>query len=142
MESHLMHFNLKPFFERVEKPWGYEIILTSKDCARAGKILHINAGKRLSFQYHDEKEETLTLFSGSATIWLEDEKGEIQKIPMELKKGYQITPPQKHRVEAILDSDIFEVSSPETGNTFRLEDDHSRPHETEDLRKQKNRGWS
>jgi mannose-6-phosphate isomerase len=136
-----MQFFTEPFYERIEKPWGYEIILTPKDCSRAGKILHINAGKRLSFQYHDIKEETLTLFSGKALVWLEDAKGEIQKIPMELKKGYHVVPPQKHRVEALEDCDIFEVSSPEVGVTFRLSDDYTRPDETEDLRNQKNRGW-
>ena len=61
---------------------------------------------------------------------------------MELQKGYTITPPQKHRIEAIEDSSIFEVSSPESGTTFRLEDDSARPDETEDVRSKKNRGWS
>ena len=137
-----MKFNLEPHQERIEKPWGYEIILTPKDHPRTGKILHVKAGKRLSFQYHDEKEEVITLFSGKAIIWLEDDQGEIQKLPMELKKGYLVTPPQKHRIEAVEDSDIFEVSSPESGTTFRLEDDHAREHETEDLRKLANRGWT
>lgn len=137
-----MNFTLKPFYERVEKPWGYEIILTSKDSERTGKILHVNAGKRLSFQYHETKEEVITLFSGQAVIWLEDDAGEIQKIPMELKKGYLVVPPQKHRVEAVEDCDIFEVSSPEKGTTYRLSDDYTRPDETEKLREEKNRGWN
>lgn len=126
----------------MEKPWGYEVVLTPKDSERTGKILHLNAGGRLSFQYHDTKVEVMALFSGKAVIWLEDDKGEIQKIPMELKKGYLIVPPQKHRVEALEDSDIFEVSSPEKGVTYRLSDDYTRPDETEKLREEKNRGWN
>ncbi|MCL5009200.1 MAG: cupin [Patescibacteria group bacterium] len=137
-----MKFFLEPFYERVEKPWGYEVVLTPKDSERTGKILHVAAGKRLSFQYHETKEEVITLFSGRAVIWLEDDAGEIRKIPMEPKKGYLVKPPQKHRVEALEDSDIFEVSSPEKGTTYRLEDDFTRPDETESLRQQKNRGWN
>jgi|SRR3989344_2768624 len=137
-----MNFDLNPFQEKIEKPWGYEVLFTPKSLSRAGKLLFVKAGKRLSFQYHDEKEETLFLFSGKALVWLEDSEGNIQKIPMELQKGYTITPPQKHRIEAIEDSSIFEVSSPESGTTFRLEDDSARPDETEDVRSKKNRGWS
>lgn len=136
-----MKFVLEPFFEKIEKPWGYEIILTPKNAERVGKILHINAGKRLSFQYHEAKEEVLALFSGQAVIWLEDNKGKMQKIPMELKKGYLVVPSQKHRVEALEDCEIFEISSPEKGTTFRLSDDYTRPDETENLRQEKNRGW-
>ena len=133
---------LEPFYEKIEKPWGYEIVLTPKDSERTGKILHILPGKRLSFQYHETKEEVITLFSGKAMVWLEDNQGKIQKIPMELKKGYLVTPPQKHRIEAVEESDIFEVSSPEKGTTYRLEDDYTRPDETEKLRTEKNRGWN
>jgi len=136
-----MLFNLEPFSEKVEKPWGYEIIFTPKDLARTGKLLFVKAGKRLSLQYHDQKEETLCLFSGKALIWLEDSSGQIQKIPMELHKGYTVKPPQKHRIEAMEDSYVVEVSLPEIGTTFRLEDDYARKDETEELRKEENRGW-
>jgi mannose-6-phosphate isomerase-like protein (cupin superfamily) len=136
-----MKFNLNPFQEKVPKPWGEEIIITPKDLSRTGKILFIKAGKKLSLQYHDQKEETLCLFSGKALIWLENDKGEIEKIPMAPRHGHTVKPMQKHRVEALEDCYIFEVSSSEVGTTFRLEDEYRRPDETEDLRAQKNRGW-
>lgn len=136
-----MLFETQPFQEKIEKPWGYEIIFTKKDSQQTGKILHVLAGKKLSLQYHDEKVETLCLFSGQAKIWLENSSGEIEKISMQLGHGYRVEPMQKHRIEAVTECDVFEVSSPETGNTFRISDEYERPTETEELRKQKNRGW-
>lgn len=137
-----MRFTVEPHQERIEKPWGYEVLYTPKGLARTGKILFIKAGKRLSFQYHDEKEETLCLFSGSALVWLENDAGAIEKIPMELMKGYTVRIGQKHRVEAIDDSYIIEVSDPEKGNTYRIEDDNARKTETEEMRSAANRGWT
>lgn len=136
-----MRFSVEPHQERVEKPWGYEILYTPKGLARTGKILCIRAGMRLSFQYHDEKEETLCLFSGKALVWLENDAGDIEKKPMELMKGYTVRTGQKHRVEAIEDSFVIEVSDPEKGNTYRISDDHLRKTETEAMRAQEGRGW-
>lgn len=135
------NFSTIPFYEKIEKPWGHEILYTQKKAPRTGKILFVKAGKKPSFQYHDQKEETICLFSGKALIWLENSKGEIEKIPMELQKGYAVMPMQKHRIEAIEDSFLLEVSTPEIGTTVRLQDDYKRPDETEEVRSQKNRGW-
>ena len=136
-----MSFSTLPFAKRVSKPWGYELIYTPEGLAYTGKTLMIEKGKRISFQIHDQKVETLILTSGSALIWLEDGSGQIQKIPMELNKGYTVAVGQKHRVEALADSLIFEASLPETGTTTRIEDDYSRPDEDEALRQDPNRGW-
>jgi mannose-6-phosphate isomerase len=137
-----MKYDLQGFQEKVTKPWGEEIIFTPKNLERAGKIIFVKAGKKLSLQYHEQKEETLCLFSGSAVIWLENDKGELLKIPMQIGFGYTNKPPQKHRIEAIEDSYIIEVSSPEKGTTFRIEDDFTREDETEEVRNKKNRGWN
>jgi mannose-6-phosphate isomerase-like protein (cupin superfamily) len=134
-------FNLEPFKQKVPKPWGYEVIFTPPGLAYTSKLLVINAGKKISFQYHDQKIETMILFKGKALIWLEDKNAQIQKISMELNKGYTVAVGQKHRLEAIEESWIIEGSLPETGTTFRLEDDYARPNETEDLRQDSNRGW-
>ncbi len=91
-----------------------------------GKILFIKKGCRLSLQYHDQKEETLCLFQGKAKIWLEDEKGQIKPLYMKPQMGYTILKGQKHRLEALEDSFVFEVSSSEKGTTYRLEDDYQR----------------
>ncbi len=128
-------FSVKPLFQKVIKPWGYEILLTPEESPVTSKILHLDDGKRFSFQYHDKKIEALTLIQGEAKIILENEQGEIEEIKMELNKGYFIRPFQKHRAQGIKDSLIFESSTKEEGNTVRLEDDYHRGTETEEKRK-------
>ena len=133
-------FTIKPFFQKVIKPWGYEILLTPEESPVTGKILHLDDGKRFSLQYHDKKEETLTLIEGRAYIILDDEKGEMKKIEMEMKKGYFIRPFQKHRCQGIKNCLISESSTKEEGNTVRLEDDYNRGTETEVKRKTRTKG--
>jgi len=135
-------FLIEPFGKRIEKPWGHEIIYTRPEDPRTGKALFIKAGKRLSLQYHDEKDETLALFLGKTVIWLEDQEGTIQRIEMTPGMGFTVIPGQKHRIEALEDSYVLEVSAPETGTTVRIEDDASRKNETEEMRNEDNRGWS
>src|SRR3989344_9630598 len=94
-------FSLVPFVKRGEKPWGYEIIYTPDDAPATGKILHVNAGKRLSLQYHDVKRETLCLIMGKGIITLSNDRDEEEEIPMVLYKGYHVTPGQVHRVTAV-----------------------------------------
>lgn len=129
-------YSTTPFARRVEKPWGYEIIWTPDGCPRTGKLLFVRAGKRLSYQYHDEKEETICLLEGEALLWLEDSDGVIRKVPMEPRAGYTVLVGQKHRIEGVKDALLAEVSDPERGNTFRIEDDYSRGTETEDIRRE------
>ncbi len=136
-----MPFSVEPHSRTVPKPWGHEVILTAPDSPRVGKLLFVKAGKRLSFQYHDEKEETLCLISGRALLWLEDAAGAVRKLPMVQHAGYSVSPMQKHRIEAVEDAVVAEVSAPETGNTVRLEDDYARKDETEAVRAEEGRGW-
>jgi oxalate decarboxylase/phosphoglucose isomerase-like protein (cupin superfamily) len=121
----------------VIKPWGYEIILSPEESPVTGKILHLDDGKRFSFQYHDKKMETLTLIQGEAKMILENKQGKLEEIKMELNKGYFIRPFQKHRAQGINNCLIFESSTNEEGNTVRLEDDYSRGTETEEARKER-----
>ena len=134
-------FIIDPHYQKIEKPWGYELILTPSNSLVTGKVLHLDSGSRFSFQYHDEKQETLTLIKGKCLLTLEDSDGKIEKIKMELFKGYLVEPFQKHRCQGIEDCDIFEVSTGEKGETVRLEDDYQRKTETEEMRKAPNRGW-
>lgn len=134
-------FTNTPYVKRVEKPWGYELIITPDAMPYTSKIMHINAGKRLSLQVHDKKTETYYLASGECSLIIENEQGEMVTISMGNGKGYSVLPGQRHRHQAITDCDIFESSTPEIGNTYRLEDDYTRPTETEEMRKDPNRGW-
>lgn len=122
---------ITPYSQKIEKPWGYELIFTPPESPVTGKILHLKAGARLSYQYHDQKQETLCLLSGQAKMIIDG--GELN---MESLKGYLIKPGMKHRCQAITDCDILESSTKETGNTVRLQDDYSRGTETEEMRKQ------
>lgn len=135
------NFNATPFVHRVEKPWGYELIFTQENLPYTGKIMHVNAGTRQSLQIHDKKQETFYLASGRAGVIIENSNGEMITVEFEPGKGYTTQIGQKHRVYAITDADVWEVSMPETGITYRLEDDYKRPDETEDMRKEPNRGW-
>lgn len=123
-----------PPARRVEKPWGWEL-LWAETPNYVGKILHISAGKRLSLQYHDQKLETQYLMQGRVVLLLEHDDGSLREVPMEPGKGYTIYPFQRHRLIALEDSDIVEVSTPETGMTYRLDDDYQRPDETEAMRR-------
>lgn len=135
-------FTVEGHQKHVTKPWGEEIIFTPNYAEVVGKLLKVKAGTKLSFQYHDQKQETLMLFSGQALLWIENAAGEIQKIPMEPLRGYFVQPNQRHRVEALEDAVLVESSTPERGNTVRLADDYHRPEETDEMRQKPDRGWT
>lgn len=110
--------------ERVEKPWGYEIHWAH--AARyVGKILHINAGHALSLQYHDVKEETILLWSGRMLFEIQEGDTLVKK---QMRPGDRIhvTPKTIHRMTALEDCDVFEVSTPELDDVVRLEDRYGR----------------
>ena len=132
-------FNLSPYVKRVEKPWGYELHWVPEDKPYIGKLLHVDAGKRLSLQVHDEKQESWFLASGEAKVIWADNTGSLTETVLEKGFGYTTEVGQKHRLVGITDCDIIEVSTPEKGTTYRLEDDFARPDETEEQRK-KERG--
>ncbi|MBI2021799.1 cupin [Candidatus Daviesbacteria bacterium] len=135
-------FTNQPFSKRVPKPWGYELIFTPEKLPYTGKIMHIEAGKRQSLQIHDQKQETYFLASGQGGVIIEDSQGELKEVEFEQGKGYTTMVGQRHRLFAITDCDIWEVSTPEVGTTIRLEDDYNRGNETEEVRKDPNRGWN
>ncbi len=123
-----------PFLIKVEKPWGHELIFTQPDLPYTGKIISIKAGKRLSLQIHDEKQESCFLVSGECNLIIENTEGELETINMEAEKGYTIKKSQRHRFHSVTDCELFEVSTPEIGITYRLEDDYRRPDETQEFR--------
>ncbi len=126
----------------INKPWGGEILLSPTDAPYTAKILEILEGKQLSLQYHDQKTETLTLFSGKTIITWGQTKETLITEEMISLTPYHIKPGIIHRLTAIADSKIFEASSKEEGTTVRLEDDFNRPDETDVIRNLPNRGWN
>lgn len=118
----------------MEKPWGWEIHWVEDSKPYMGKILHFNQGHRFSLQYHDKKMESWFLMSGRALLSWEGADGEMEEIEMKAGTGYNLEVGQKHRIKGITNCDVIEVSMPETGKTFRLEDDYSRAGRNEDAR--------
>lgn len=132
-------FNNDPYVKRVEKPWGYELHWVREDAPYMGKVLHITAGARLSLQVHDQKQESWFVMNGRAAVIWENDKGELIETELQPGFGYSTKLGQKHRLKGLTDCNILEVSTPELGTTWRLEDDFARPHETPKQRK-KERG--
>jgi mannose-6-phosphate isomerase-like protein (cupin superfamily) len=132
-------FSNDSYVKRVEKPWGYELHWVPADAPYMGKVLHINKDARLSLQVHDEKQESWFLIGGSAAVIWEDNTGVMVETELQRGVGYSTKLGQKHRLKGITDCDIVEVSTPELGTTWRLEDDYARPNETPEQRK-KERG--
>ena len=116
---------------RVEKPWGYELHWAKTD-KYVGKLIHVNAGHALSLQYHNQKDETIFLWSGRLLFEIgpAGESGAegqaLVKREMKVGESVHITPRTVHRMTAIDDCDIFEVSTPELHDVVRLEDRYGR----------------
>lgn len=127
-------FSNDSYVVRNEKPWGYELHWVVTNAPYMGKVLHVNKGARLSLQIHDEKQESWFLMSGDASVIWDNNKGELIETKLEKGKGYSTKVGQRHRLVGNTDCDILEVSTPEKGTTWRLEDDYTRPHETPEQR--------
>jgi quercetin dioxygenase-like cupin family protein len=109
---------------RVEKPWGYELHWAKTD-RYVGKLIHVNAGHALSLQYHNLKDETIYLHTGRLLFEIHEGSNRVSR---EMRPGERvhITPKTIHRMTAIEDSDIFEVSTPELHDVVRIEDRYGR----------------
>jgi mannose-6-phosphate isomerase len=110
--------------KRVPKPWGYELIFAKTE-RYVGKILHINRGESLSLQYHEIKEETLYVVAGELKLTIEID-GDRRELPLRAGEAFHIAPRMIHRMEAIEDTDVAEVSTPELDDVVRLEDRYGR----------------
>lgn len=127
-------FSTMPYVKKIDKPWGYELHWVPEGAPYMGKIEHINAGARMSLQIHDTKLESWFLMNGRAAVIWENSEGELIETELQPGQGYSIKVGQKHRLKGITDCDIIEVSTPEAGTTWRLEDDYARPDETPEQR--------
>ena len=111
---------------RVEKPWGHELIWAESP-KYVGKKLHIKAGSRLSLQYHRVKDETILVERGEMTLVLgELSPRRVWEQTLQPGETFHITPGTVHRMIAVTDCDVVEVSTPELDDVVRLEDDFGR----------------
>ncbi len=119
-----MSRNIPQRGKKVEKPWGYELIWAHTE-RYVGKILHIRKGESLSYQYHRIKDETIYLLHGLMELEIGDEKRR-EKQQLEPEACVHIAPGTRHRMTALEDCDILEVSTPELDDVVRLEDRYGR----------------
>ena len=109
---------------RVEKPWGYELIWARTD-RYVGKILHVNAGHVLSCQYHNVKDETMHVLRGELILRLGRGEGLVER-RFAAGESVHIPPTTVHQIEAVMDTDVLEASTPELDDLVRLSDRYGR----------------
>jgi mannose-6-phosphate isomerase len=111
--------------ERVEKPWGHELLYACTD-RYMGKVLFVRGGEQLSLQFHRHKDEVIYIHSGR----IELEVGEPGRTPDVEVVGpghaFRFTPGTVHRMRALEDTFVLEVSTPERDDVVRLEDLYGR----------------
>ena len=109
----------------VEKPWGHELIWAETD-GYVGKVLHIEEGEALSLQYHREKDETIHVLKGRLRLVVGPSQRELVEVVLETGQGYHIRPGTVHRMEALVECDVLEASTPHLDDLVRLEDLYGR----------------
>src|SRR6185295_11652701 len=107
--------------KRVEKPWGHEMIWAVTD-RYVGKILHIKAGQSLSLQYPVKTDENVMVLRGKLafTHYRDGEPPQVTELGP--NQPFHVTPGLRHRMTAIEDTDVVEVSTTELDDVVRLED--------------------
>lgn len=109
----------------VDKPWGNELWWAVTD-RYVGKILHIKAGEALSLQYHRQKDETVMVLTGKMKFEYFAEGQEPQVKVLGPREPFHVTPGLRHRMIAVEDTDVLEVSTTELDDVVRLEDRYGR----------------
>ena len=112
--------------ERVEKPWGYELIWALTE-DYVGKLLSVNAGHQLSLQFHKQKDESWYVLEGRAELEFAGagEKATTSEV-VTPGAAFRIKPGTIHRIRALEDTLVLEVSTPHLEDVVRLEDTYGR----------------
>ena len=110
---------------RGEKPWGWELVWAEAD-AYAGKLLFVRAGESLSLQYHEAKDESWLVQEGRARLELGGVGDELETIEITAGDAFRFRPRTVHRVAAIEDTFIVEISTTQLDDVVRLEDKYGR----------------
>jgi mannose-6-phosphate isomerase len=111
---------------RVEKPWGWELVWAETD-AYVGKLLFVRAGEALSLQYHEVKDETWLVREGVARLELGEVDGDrLEAVEIREGDAFHYPPRTLHRLTAVEDTVILEVSTPHLDDVVRVEDRYDR----------------
>ena len=109
----------------MEKPWGWELVWAEAD-AYVGKLLFVRAGEALSLQYHERKDEAWLVQEGRARLELGEVDGDLEEIEIEPGQAFHYRPRTVHRVTALEDLLVVEVSTTELDDVVRLDDRYGR----------------
>ena len=110
---------------KTEKPWGYELLYAHTP-KYVGKVIFVKKGHRLSLQYHQRKDESMYILSGKARIDSGEDETKLTSLVFEPGGVIRLKPLTRHRVEALEDTTLLEVSTPELEDVVRLQDDYGR----------------
>ncbi len=111
--------------EKIEKPWGHELVW-AKTKDYVGKVLFVKANHSLSLQYHQVKEETLFLESGTCDLDTGPDEKNLKTLRMETGAIFHVAPGVLHRINAVTNCRFFEVSTPHLSDVVRLQDRYGR----------------
>ena len=111
---------------KVEKPWGYELIW-AETAQYVGKVLFVKAGESLSLQFHRVKDESWLVQDGRAKLELGSAGDPMLKEEV-IAAGatFHFQPGTVHRITALEDTTIVEVSTAQLDDVVRLEDRYGR----------------
>ena len=110
---------------RVEKPWGWELVWAEAE-QYVGKLLFVRAGHALSLQYHELKDEAWLVREGRAVLELGKVDGPLETLEIGAGDAFRYPPGTVHRITALEDTLIVEVSTPQLDDVVRLEDRYGR----------------
>jgi mannose-6-phosphate isomerase-like protein (cupin superfamily) len=112
--------------KRVEKPWGHETHFALVEGKYCGKVLHIIQGHALSLQYHECKEETVSVQSGRLLFEVGEGDTALESFELLPGESVHIRPGTRHRMTALVDTNVLEASTTELHDVVRLEDRYGR----------------
>ena len=112
--------------KRVDKPWGHEEWFALVDGKFCGKAIHVSEGHSLSLQYHERKEETISVQSGRLRVEVGPHESQLEEFDLEPGESIHLKPGTRHRVTALVDTVMLEASTTEVCDVVRLEDRYGR----------------
>ena len=112
--------------ERVDKPWGWELIWANTE-QYVGKLLFVKSGSSLSLQFHNEKDESWYVQAGRAELELRAPGDPVTESEIVAPgAAFRLRPGTVHRLRALEDTTVLEVSTPHLDDVVRLEDEYGR----------------
>lgn len=122
-------------FYKVSKPWGYELWINSFNTDFAFKKIYIKKGFQTSLQFHNYKRETNLVLEGEARFFYK-KNNQVKNMNVTtkdisskiIKKGtiINVYPKILHRIKALKNLTLYEVSSPHLKDVVRIQDDTNR----------------